>query len=96
MIDGEPFRAHEARRRIRLILSTGSVNYDIPHFQQEAAKDSVEMTDVVNVLRGGTVEDPEWENGEWRYRVRTGKFSVIIAFSDEDELTIVTVWRLKQ
>ena len=33
------------------------------------------------------------ENGEWRYRVHTGKMTVIVRFEDETELMIVTAWR---
>jgi hypothetical protein len=59
--------------------------------------------DLVNVLRGGTVEAPAWENGEWRYRVRTQRMTVVVAFDpdpedadseDEIELSIVTAWRI--
>jgi len=63
VIDGEPFRAHEAKRRIRSILNNGLVDFEVPHFREEAAKDDIEMTDVVNVLRAGIVEEPEYENG---------------------------------
>ena len=31
------------------------------------------MVDCANVLRAGFVEEPEFENGTWRYRVRTAK-----------------------
>ena len=49
--------------------------------------------DCLNVLRGGSVEEAEYENGEWRYRVHTGKMSVVVRFEDDTELMIVTAWR---
>lgn len=93
MIDGEPFRAHEAKRRIRLILNSGFVVYDLPHFRKEAAKDGIDQLDVTNVLRCGNVSEAEMENGEWRYRVTTQKFCVVVQFEAEDELLLITTWR---
>lgn len=93
MLPDEPFRAHEAKRRIRAILVSGFVNYDIPHFRQEAEKDNIDMMDVTNVLRGGVVEDAEMESGEWRYRVRTQKFCVVVQFEAVDEILLITTWR---
>lgn len=93
MLPDEPFRAHEAKRRIRAILVSGFVNYDIPHFRQEAEKDNIDMMDVTNVLRGGVVEEAEMESGEWRYRVRTQKFCVVVQFEAVDEILLITTWR---
>lgn len=95
MLPGEPFRAHEAKRRIRAILASGFVDYDLPHFKEEAAKDKIDMMDVTNVLRCGIVEEAEHENGAWRYRVRTQKFCVVVQFEAEDEILLITTWRLK-
>lgn len=72
------------------------------HARKEMNNDRLTDVDLVNVLRGGTVEPPEWENGEWRYRVRTSRMTVVVAFDpdpeeaesgDEIELCIVTAWR---
>jgi hypothetical protein len=59
------------------------------------AKDDLSNVDVTNVLRGGVVEPPEFENGSWRYRVRTLKIAVIVAFRTESELRVVTAWRFQ-
>ena len=53
------------------------------------------MLDVANVLRGGVVDPGEYENGSWRYRVRTARIAVIVAFRSETELRVVTAWRFK-
>ncbi len=95
MIDGEPFRAHEAKRRIRAILVSGFVDYDNPHLVEELRKDGMDLMDVTNVLRGGTVEEAEMENGEWRYRVRTQKFCIVVQFEADDEVLVITAWRWK-
>lgn len=95
MVDGEPFPSHDARRRVRRILESGFVNYDEPHFLREAAKDRIDILDVANVLRCGIVQEGEWENGGWRYQVRTQKFCVVVAFEAEDELVLVTAWRYR-
>lgn len=68
------------------------------HALSEMAKDSMDMVDVANVLRGGVVEPAEWENGAWRYRVRTPRgLWVVVEFPEdaEDELVVVTAWRVK-
>jgi hypothetical protein len=49
--------------------------------------------DIENVLRAGRVEMSEYENREWRYRVRANRVGVVVAFESETELLVVTVWR---
>ena len=44
-------------------------------------------------LRAGVVDRPELENGTWRYRVRGGRISVVVAFRSEDTLVVITAWR---
>jgi len=50
------------------------------------------------------VSEAEYENGDWRYQVRTQRITVVVAFEpapDEAEnenhveLIVVTVWRSK-
>lgn len=88
-----PWRAAEAKRRIRAIIDNGFVTYSEPHAREEMAADGISTVDCENVLRGGVVDEPEWENGAWRYRVRTRKFVFIVQFLDEAELLVVTAWR---
>jgi hypothetical protein len=88
----EPFDPSEAKERIRSILDTGVV---VPsgHALEEMEKDDLTLVDCTNVLRGGWVEPAEWERGTWRYRVRTARICVVVAFRSESKLAIVTVWR---
>ena len=50
--------------------------------------------DAVNALRGGIVDPGELERGTWRYRVRTARLVVVVAFRSETDLVVVTGWRV--
>lgn len=98
-----PQKKEDAKKLIRKLINDGSFQLS-PHAKKERDKDSLTDVDVVNVLRGGIVDEGEYENGEWRHRVRTQKIVVVVAFApdpdeaenkDEVELIIVTVWRNK-
>ena len=91
----EPLDQSKARRLIREILLKGSVTFS-GHSQAELAKDDLSSVDAVNVLRGGIVDPPELQSGTWRYRVRTDRIAVVIAFRSESELVVVTAWRNKR
>ncbi len=93
MLD-EPLSPPEARRLIREIIENGSASFS-KHAEEEMAKDNLTMVDVTNGLRGGVVDPGEFENGSWRYRVRTARIAVIVAFRSETELRVVTAWRFK-
>jgi hypothetical protein len=82
-----------AQRLIRKILAEGHVSWS-DHAKIEIAKDKLEIPDCANVLRAGVVEEPEYENGSWRYRVRTQRICVVVAFRTENEVSIVTAWRI--
>jgi len=102
--------AVDARRLIRRLLEEG---YFVPpgagsHARKEMDKDGLSDVDAVNVLRGGIVREPEWENGSWRYRVETARIVFVVTFDPEPdevpaagddlgepELVIVTGWRLR-
>ena len=36
---------------------------------------------------------PALENGTWRYRVRGGRITIVVAFRSEDTLVVITAWR---
>lgn len=85
-------RAGDAKKLIRSILQLGWVFFST-HAREEMRKDELLPRDVENVLRGGVVREPEWENGSWRYQVETLKIRVVIAFRDERTLIVVTAMR---
>jgi hypothetical protein len=90
---GEPFDPTRAKQLIRNIINSGIVNFS-SHAMEEMKKDSLTTVDCTNVLRGGVVEPPEVEKGTWRYRVRTNRIYVVVAFRSETQLVVVTAWRL--
>ncbi|RLB57348.1 MAG: hypothetical protein DRJ42_00610 [Deltaproteobacteria bacterium] len=81
-----------ARRIIREILRTGTVVFT-DHARTELGKDALVERDITNVLRGGVVDPAEWENGAWRYRVRTQRIEVIVEFESRDGLIVITAWK---
>lgn len=92
-MDGEPFHPTRARQLIRRILTSGTVSFT-KHALTEMAKDGLSAVDCINVLRGGVVEPAEFERGTWRYRVRTNRIYVVVAFRSELHLVVITVWRV--
>jgi hypothetical protein len=46
-------------------------------------KRRISMVDCVNVLRGGSVREGEYENGSWRHQVCTPKMCVVIRFESD-------------
>ena len=72
----------------------GSVIYAKPEFAALLKARHLTTMDVENVLMRGRVGEAEWENGAWRYPVYTNKIHVVVEFSTEDELLVITAWRL--
>ena len=91
----EPLKPDKARRLIREILESGQVTFS-GHALEALADDELSMVDGVNVLRAGIVDPAEFEKGCWRYRVRTRRMVVVIAFRSETEIRVVTAWREKR
>lgn len=101
-LPGEPFDPHEATRRIREIVRTGSVRLG-SHVRERMIEHDLVEPDILNVLRGGGITEPaELERGHaraiesWRYRVHTQRICVVAAFRTEDAVLVVTAWRLKR
>jgi hypothetical protein len=92
VVENEPLSNQDAQRLIREILKSGTVFFTT-HAQNAMADDQLSTPDIENILRAGWVEMSEYENGEWRYRVRTQKLCAVVAFESETELAVVTVWR---
>ena len=87
----DPLEPAVARQWIRRIIEEGTVTFSA-HALEEMAKDGMTTVDCGNVLRGGGVEPPELERGSWRYRVRTSRMCVVVAFRSSTELKVVTAW----
>jgi hypothetical protein len=66
------------------------------HGRKQMRDRNLSTVDVVNVLHAGQIlENPEYENESWRYRVETSNITVIIAFRKPHHLVVVTAWRNK-
>jgi hypothetical protein len=89
----EPFNRNQAKKLIQIICLEGTITVT-RHAEQELAKDELTTDDALHALRGGRIlEEPEMENGTWRYRVHTTEMVVVVAFTSESKLKIVTAWR---
>lgn len=44
----------------------------------------------------GVFGPAEYTNREWRYTVETPRMCIVVAFTSESELRIVTAWRTKR
>jgi hypothetical protein len=91
----EPLEPAAARKLIREILRSGRFTYS-GHAKREMLADDLTTVDCENVLRGGVVRPAERERGTWRYRVETHHMTVVAAFRSENELVVVTAWRIKR
>ena len=89
----EPLDPAAAKALIGTILDAGTVAFS-QHALEELDNDDLTTLDAVNALRGGVVSPGELERGTWRYRVRTARLVVVVAFRSETELVIVTGWRV--
>lgn len=88
----EPLTPSEARRLILQILKTGTVEFS-RHALDSMRRRGMTHPEVLNTLRAGRVEAPELERDSWRYRVRTARAYVVVAFYDETVTIIVTAWK---
>ena len=102
-----PLKATDARTYIRRLLEEG-IFVPSDHARREMRKDDLTDADAINILRGGVVREPEWENGSWRYRVETPRMCFVVTFDPEPaalpdknddvsevELVVVTAWRIR-
>jgi len=90
----EPLKPTDARKLAREIVDLGMVDFS-GHALEEMAKDDLQTTDCLNLVRGGVYEPAEYRNGEWRYRVGTQRICIVIAFVSATHLRVVTAWRIK-
>ncbi|MCK5884862.1 MAG: DUF4258 domain-containing protein [Bacteriovoracaceae bacterium] len=64
------------------------------HSRNQMKERELATTDVLNVLKAGKMlENPEFENGSWRYKVQTAKITVVVAFRRPNHIVVVTAWR---
>ena len=73
----EPLRPPVARKLILQIIFRGIVTYSQPHAEEQMHKRGISTVDCINILRGGAVDEGEYENSGWRYRVHTPKMCAV-------------------
>lgn len=89
----EPFNRNQAKKLIQVICLEGTITLS-RHAEQELAKDDLTTDEALRALRAGRIlEEPEMENGTWRYRVHTTEMVVVVVFKSESKLKIITAWR---
>jgi hypothetical protein len=92
---GEPFDSKKAQELARAALGTDGVLSFSGHALKEMEKDGLATPDVMNVIRAGWIDEPaEEENGTYRYRFKTNRMCVVIAFRSPTNAVVVTAWRL--
>jgi hypothetical protein len=79
-----PLRGTDARKLLRRVLSEGNTRFT-KHARIELKKDDLSDVDAVNLMRGGHVDEAEFENGGWRYRVRTQRMFLTVEFEPEQD-----------
>jgi hypothetical protein len=92
----EPLAADEAKRLIVKAIGSDRVDFKQVHAREEMTHDDLSMRDVLRILRGGVVEPGELLRNTWRYRVRTSWAYVVVRFRTEDNVVVVTAWRIKR
>ncbi len=64
------------------------------HGLHQMKERNIRTGDILNILKAGDIyQDPELENGTYRYRVETHKMIVVIAFRKPNHITVITAWR---
>lgn len=87
----------QARELARKILREGATVFT-RHARHEMEKDDLLETDVVNAISGGLITEPGelGHRGDWCYRIKTDRVTVVFMFRSTSELVIVTAWRQRR
>ena len=93
----EQLPGEQARRLAKRVLKDGSTVFT-RHARREMEDDDLFETDVVNTISGGMISEPGelGHRGDWCYRIRTQKITVVFMFRSAAELVVVTAWREKR
>jgi hypothetical protein len=96
MLPGEPFRSGEAKKLIRSIATGGGTVFWTDHAQDKLTKNSLSVVLGQRCLKFGVVGEAEFENGSWRHQVRDPTVTLVVEFTGERELTVVTSWKTER
>lgn len=85
--------ASDAKKVILRALKSGGFEI-AQHLCDRAEEREMNTMDVVSVLRSGSVvQSPDFEHGQWRYRVATPKMTVVVALTSANSIAVITCWR---
>lgn len=85
----EPLSNDDAKREIVRRFKAGPGRLTT-HFNRACLADGVIPSQSAELVVAGIVEFSEFENGEWRYRVRNGRSVVVVSFRSDGRLDFVT------
>lgn len=64
------------------------------HARNQMRARDLNSGDVLNVLKAGKIlNEPEYFNESYRYRVQTKKITVVVSFRKPNHLVVITAWR---
>lgn len=92
----------EALKLVRAIMSDENPQIVFTrHALEEMANDDLDQQDVWNILASDDIritDEPESSSGgNYKYRVKTNRFCVVVAFfRDATGMTVITVWKTKR
>ena len=97
MIDITSRLSKERARKVLLELRSSperSIVSFTSYCKKRMKQRNLTTVDIYNVLKKGSIyNDPEYENGAYRYRVETRKIVVMIEFTNPNIIRCITTWR---
>jgi hypothetical protein len=90
----EPLKPNQVKALVLESIEADEVAFTT-HALREIAKDGMVPLDASRVLRGGAASHGEFENGSWRYQIRSGSVVVVVRFVDfkPARTLVITAWK---
>lgn len=82
----------DAKREIVRRLKGGEV-FVSPHFRRAALADGLLPTTAMELIPAAFAEFSEFVDGSWRYRLRNGRFVIVVALGGGERLNLVTFFK---
>jgi hypothetical protein len=92
----EPLKPQQVKSLVLKAVESESVLFT-SHALSELENDRLVPLDAMRVLRGGAASHGEFENGSWRYQIRSGSIVVVVRFLDfaPVKTLVITAWKRK-
>jgi hypothetical protein len=93
----------EATDLIKYCITSGAISYG-QHFQKELANESLTMSDVYFILRGGNVSLPpeqDIKTGHWKYRLEGkdqegNRLAIVFCFKENVRGFLITIFSIRR